>query len=183
MSNGGFTRRHVSICAGGAVALLGASPGAAQTQAVGEISHSSAAIHQEVVFAAAVARVFRTLTVAEEFDKVVRLSAAMNSDMKKVLGAAPTAIDAREGGAFSLFGGYITGRFLELVPDVRIVQAWRSGSWKAGFFSIARFGLMPQGPGSKLVFDHTGFPSDAAQHLAQGWHQNYWQPLAESLAS
>jgi activator of HSP90 ATPase len=177
------TRREVSGVAASAFALAGASAASAQLGTGGEISHSAAAIHQEVTFAASVSRLYRALTVTEEFDKVVRLSAAMNSDMKKVLGAAPTAIDARAGGAFSLFGGHITGRFLELVPDVRIVQAWRSGSWEEGFFSIARFGLMPQGPGTKLVFDHTGFPSDAAQHLAQGWHQNYWQPLAESLAS
>lgn len=178
-----ITRREVSGVAVSAVALVGASASNAQLGTGGEISHSAAAIHQEVVFAASVSRLYRALTVTEEFDRVVRLSAAMNSDMKKVLGAAPTAIDARVGGAFSLFGGYVTGRFLELVPDVRIVQAWRAGSWDPGDYSIAKFALSTQGSGTKLVFDHTGFPGDAAEHLAQGWHINYWEPLAESLAS
>lgn len=183
MTSARLTRRDVAVCAGGAVALLGAPAARAETQAAGEISHSSAAIHQEVLFAASVALVFRALTVAGEFDKVVRLSAAMNSGMKKVLGAAPTAIDARVGGAFSLFGGYVTGCFLELVPDVRIVQAWRAGIWEAGKFSIATFVLSPQGSGAKLVFDHTGFPGDEVDHLAEGWHINYWEPLAKVLGS
>jgi activator of HSP90 ATPase len=175
------TRREVSGVAVSAVALAGASAANAQLGIGGEISHSAAAIHQEVVFAASVSRLYRALAVTEEFDKVVRLSAAMNSDLKKMLGALPTAIDARVGGAFSLFGGYVTGCFLELVPDSRIVQAWRAGSWDPGNFSIAKFALSTQGSGTKLVFDHAGFPGDAAEHLAQGWHINYWEPLAKVL--
>jgi activator of HSP90 ATPase len=175
------TRREVSGIAASAVALAGASAANAQLGTGGEISHSAAAIHQEVTFAASVSRLYRALTVTEEFDRVTRMSAAMNSDMKKALGSVPTAIDAREGDAFSLFGGYVTGRFLELVPDARIVQAWRAGSWDPGNFSIATFALSTQGSGTKLVFDHTGFPSDAAEHLAQGWHINYWEPLAKVL--
>jgi activator of HSP90 ATPase len=43
------------------------------------------------------------------------------------------------GGTFTLFGGYVTGRNLEMLPDERLVQAWRAGSWKPGAFSIAAF--------------------------------------------
>ncbi|HEY2445017.1 MAG TPA: SRPBCC domain-containing protein [Rhizomicrobium sp.] len=177
-----FTRRDVAALAGTAAALLGATSAMAQTEIAGEISHANAAIHQEVSFTANPARLYRALTVSDAFDKVVRLSAAMNSGMKKVLGSAPTMIDAQPGGAFSLFGGYITGRFLELHPDTRIVQAWRAASWNTGLFSVAHFVLMPWENGTKLVFDHTGFPNEAAEHLAQGWHINYWKPLAKSLA-
>jgi activator of HSP90 ATPase len=146
-----------------------------------EISRDNAAIHQDVAFAATPARVYQALTVAEQFDKVVTLSAAMNSAMKAMLGSAPTQIDASVGGSFSLFGGYVTGRFLELVPDTRIVQAWRSGSWPPGYYSIASFALFAEGNNTKLNFDHRGFPNQEADHLAEGWHVNYWQPLAKAL--
>ena len=86
------------------------------------------------------------------------------------------------GGAFSLFGGYVTGRQLELMPDERIVQAWRAGSWGPGLYSIARFELKEEGSGTKIIFDHRGFPDGTAQHLAEGWHGNYWEPLAKYLA-
>jgi activator of HSP90 ATPase len=49
------------------------------------------------------------------------------------------------GGAFTLFGGYITGRHVELVPNDRIVQAWRTGGWAPGVYSIAKFELVEQG--------------------------------------
>jgi activator of HSP90 ATPase len=173
-----FNRRDVSVAA---VALLGATSPVRAAGADG-ISRNHAAIHQVVTLAASPRRIYQTLTTANQFDRVVRASAAMNSDMKKMLGAAPTQIDARPGGAFTLFGGYITGFNLELVPDARLVQAWRSGAWKPGEYSVARFVLEPQGDSTQLVFDHAGFPEDDAAQLAKGWHGNYWSPLAKTLS-
>ena len=75
----------------------------------------------------------------------------------------PAEISREVGGAFTLFGGYITGRHIELVPNERIVQAWRAGGWDPGIYSIARFELVEQGSGTKIVFDHTGFPKGEAE--------------------
>ena len=172
-----FSRRDISAAA---LAALGASASAEAATADG-ISHDHAAIHQELMLAAPAGRVYQTLTTAGLFDHVVRASAAMNSDMKKMLGAAPTQIDARPGGAFILFGGFITGFNLELVSDSRLVQAWRSAGWKPGEYSIARFVLESHGATTRLVFDHTGFPAEDAAHLAAGWQGNYWTPLAKTL--
>jgi activator of HSP90 ATPase len=175
-----INRRDLGSLAAG-LAAVGVAGGAA-AKARSEISHTNAAIHQEILFKASAARVYQALTVAEQFDKVVQHSGAMNSSMKTSLGKAPTAIDAQSGGAFVLFGGYVTGRNIELVPNTRIVQAWRSGSWDAGLYSIAHFSLEDRGAATQLIFDHTGFPNAAAAHLADGWHENYWQPLAKVLA-
>jgi activator of HSP90 ATPase len=98
------------------------------------------------------------------------------------LAAAPTAIGREATGAFSLFGGYIVGRQIELVPNERIIQAWRVGRWDPGVYSIARFELVDQGSGTQLVFDHSGFPKGEAEHLAAGWKGNYWEPLGKFLA-
>lgn len=190
MNSGAYSRRDFSLRSTSLVAAIGFAGRAygaegdgasAETLNSNEISHANAAIHQEVTFAAPPSRIFQTLTVAALFDRVVQLSSAMNSDMKKMLGTSPTQIDARQGGAFTLFGGYVTGRNIELVPDKLIIQAWRAGSWVPGDFSIARFALVEHGPQTRLVFDHAGFPSEAADHLAKGWHENYWEPLAKSL--
>jgi activator of HSP90 ATPase len=92
-------------------------------------------------------------------------------------GGLAARIDRQEGGAFSLFDQQITGRNIQLVPRTRIVQAWRSGGWPSGVYSIARFELTASGTGTKLVFDHTGFPVGQAQHLAAGWKDYYWKGL------
>ena len=67
-------------------------------------------IRQEVTFPVSPERVYELLTDSAEF--------AAASGM-------PARIKASEGAAFSIFGGYIQGRQIELVPGERIVQSWR----------------------------------------------------------
>lgn len=146
----------------------------------GEISHSAASIHQEIDFKASRKRIYEALTDAKQFERVVQLSEAMKTRMKP--GAPPTQIDAQAGGAFSTFGGLIVGRNIELVPDERIIQAWRPAYWEPGIYSVVRFELRDNGSVTRLVFDHKGFPDDDAQSLLDGWNKNYWQPIAKYLA-
>jgi activator of HSP90 ATPase len=144
-----------------------------------EISRSAESIHQEVTFKADRARIYAILTDATQFQKVVLLSAAVKSGM--VPATKPAEIGREPGTAFSLFGGHISGRLIELIPNERVVQAWRPGDWAPGVYSIARFELVKAGPGTRLLFDHTGFPNGQAAHLAAGWKANYWEPLEKSL--
>jgi activator of HSP90 ATPase len=176
----GSTRRQA--IAGVAIACGGLVLGYKEAWAAGteeEISHTAEAIHQEPFFKASRKRVYEALTDAKQFDKVIQLSGVMQS---MHLGDKPAEISREAGGAFALFGGYITGRHVELLPNERIVQAWRSGSFPVGVYSIARFELVEQDSGTKIVFDHTGFPKGDAEHLASGWKAHYWEPLGKLLA-
>jgi activator of HSP90 ATPase len=175
-----LTRRAViaGLTFGMSAAALIETP--ARAQSAPEIAHDMESIHQEVKFKASPERLYAALTHAGEFQKVVLLSGAVRTGMVKA--PRPAQISAVAGGEFAVFGGYITGRQIELIANARIVQAWRTGSWEPGRYSIARFALAPRGSGTSLTFDHTGFPKGEAEHLAQGWRENYWQPLEELLA-
>jgi activator of HSP90 ATPase len=174
------TRRQ--IIARVAMVFGGLSVGSATSwaDAEEEISHTAEAIHQEPVFKASRKRVYEVLTDAKQFDKVIQMSGAVKTGIVK--GTKPAEISREAGGAFALFGGYIFGRQLELVPNERIVQAWRVGSWEPGIYSIARFELVEQGSGTKIVFDHLAFPKGDGEHLAAGWKMNYWEPMEKFLA-
>ena len=156
------------------------TPAAPPKDAADGLSYTSEAIRQEVTLDASPQRVYQVLTSTNEFDRITRLSdgaALLNAS-----GAKPTAISTEVGGSFTLFGGYITGRHLEMLPNERLVQAWRAGSWKAGGFSIAMFSLTAEGGKTKLNFEHRGFPNGNGVSLARGWHSHYWEPLAKYLA-
>lgn len=123
-------------------------------------------IHQEIRLGAPPARIFELLVDATQFSAFTGRAANVTSEA---------------GRAFSLFGGMITGRNVELVPGERVVQAWRSNSWPVGTYSIVRFALNPQPPGTLVVLDHTGYPVGAGEHLAEGWYEHYWRPLQKLL--
>jgi uncharacterized protein YndB with AHSA1/START domain len=159
----------------GSLGLIGKTAGAAAE----EISRTQESIHQEVWLRAAPARVYSALTDSEQFQKLTLLSAAVKSGMAKPDMVAKISPDV--GGAFVLFGGIITGLTIELVPNERIVQAWRAADWAPGVYSIVRFELRAKGQETTLLFDHTGFPTGAAEELAAGWKGNYWEPLSKLL--
>jgi uncharacterized protein YndB with AHSA1/START domain len=127
---------------------------------------SAKTIHQELTFKASPKKVYDALMDGKSF-------AAFTG--------APAANDAKVGGAISGFGGMITGINVELVPDKRIVQAWRAGNWPEGTHSIVRFELAPAGGGTRLTLDHSGAPEGSEEMLEGGWHKMYWEPLAKYL--
>lgn len=94
----------------------------------------------------------------------------------------PATLDPTPGGAFFMFGGLIVGRTVELVPDQRIVQAWRPTHWDEGIYSIVHFEFKPRAAETTLVFDHTGFPAGEYDSLDSGWYSHYWNPLKKFLA-
>jgi len=163
MTRRDFAVRITGFGTVGVVAMRGAA------HASDEISHTAESIHQEVVVNATSRRIYEALTDSAQFTQVTRFSPVMN--------AAPAKIGRAVGESFTLFGGHIVGRHVELVPFRRIVQAWRVVDWGSGVYSIAKFDLTDQGPQTRIVFDHTGFPNGKADHLAEGWHLNYWKPL------
>lgn len=173
------TRRH--LIASVAIALGGITLTAADSLAATAegISRSAESIHMEPVFKANRKRIYGALTDAKQFEGVMKLSEAMKSMPP---GGKPTVISPAVGGAFTLFGGYILGRQIELNVDKRIVQAWRSADWPAGIYSIVRFDLQELKTGTKILFDHTSFPAGEAEHLLAGWKANYWEPLEKFLA-
>jgi len=176
MKPGGYTRRDFSMRLAATLPLLGMTENAMSLSNPQDdrngIQHSCESIHQEVVFKAVRRRVYEALTDEKKFAQVTDF----------IMKGAAAEISREVGGPFSIFGGVIVGRHIELVPYERIVQAWREKDWPAGMYSLVRFQLNEQGTQTKLVFDHTGFPQGAASHLAPGWWSHYWEPLQKYLA-
>src|SRR3977135_4585870 len=129
------------------------------------------------MFTATRQRVYEALTDTRKFDQVTRASGVMKELSQR---PEPTQISPHDGGRFVLFGGYIVGRHIDLVPHELIVQAWRVGNWNRGVYSLVRFELLDLGPGTRIVFDHTGFPTRNAEHLAAGRAPAEWKTLAQT---
>jgi activator of HSP90 ATPase len=45
---------------------------------------------------------------------------------------------AHKGGKFELFGGNVSGEYVELEPGKKLVQSWRLGEWPQGHFSTLK---------------------------------------------
>ncbi|HET7841515.1 MAG TPA: SRPBCC domain-containing protein [Terriglobia bacterium] len=171
-SSGKPTRRRVMAGVAMAVGSLAAGGARAQTQTKMTEEMSSGVeglltyLHQEIEIRARRERIYAVLLDAKQF-------AAFTGE--------PAEINREVGGAFSLFGARIVGRNVELVPNQRIVQAWRPAAWDPGLYTLVRFELQDQGATTRVVLDHTGFPEGNYRHFSFGWYEHYWDPLRKFL--
>jgi activator of HSP90 ATPase len=156
----------------GGLAAGSRTPAEGQQQTMKEIPPTAAnksrtSLHEVIDMKAGPQRIYEALLDAKQFAAFTGL---------------PAEIDPKAGGTFSMFGGLIVGRNIELVPNQRIVQAWRPSHWDPGIYSIVKFELKPQSSGTTVVLDHKGFPEGDFDSLDFGWHAHYWEPLKKFLA-
>ncbi len=85
------------------------------------------------------------------------------------------------GGKFTIYGGDIQGKNLELVPDQKIVQSWRYSDWPEDHYSMATFALEPTEKGTRLTFTQIDVPDDKYEDIKQGWKDYYWAPIKKLL--
>ena len=107
--------------------------------------------------------------------------ALMDSRSHSEFTGAKARIGSRPGAAFSAYDGSLSGIIVDLVPDRRIVLAWRADSWAEGDYSIARFTLTPAGKGTRVVFEQFGIPSFDYAGVRDGWRDFYWEPMRQLL--
>jgi activator of HSP90 ATPase len=161
--------RGIAVTFGG---LMAASSIRGQTQPTMTEAQSTGTeglltyLHQEIDIKASPKRIHDALLDSKQFAAFTGMAAEISRDA---------------GGALSMFGGLIVGRNIELVPNQRIVQAWRPASWDPGIYSVVKFELKPHHPQTTIVLDHTGFPEGSFRHLDSGWYERYWEPLKKFL--
>ena len=114
----------------------------------------STVVNQTVKFDAGVERVYQAIADSTEHSAFT---------------GVPALLSTEPGGPFTTHGGAIEGRVLELIPNERIVQAWRVADWPKGVYSIVQYEFTGDSNSSVITLTHSGLPEDAAEHIAQGW--------------
>jgi activator of HSP90 ATPase len=91
---------------------------------------------------------------------------------------SPAVVQARVGGAFTAWGGYISGRTTALSRYDRIVQDWRTVEFPEDApDSQIEILLEPAEGGTKLTLTHRNIPEGQAADYKSGWDESYFQPM------
>ena len=87
------------------------------------------------------------------------------------------------GGKFTIYEGDLEGKNLELIPDKKIVQSWRSNEegWPKTHYSTITIELESVQSGTKLNFQQTGVPITSYESVKEGWDEYYWEPMKKML--
>ena len=104
----------------------------------------------------------------------------LNSEGHTAMTGSAAQVDGKVGGKFTAWDGYIFGTTLDLTPDQRIVQAWRTSEFPDDApDSQVEILLEEVEAGTKLTFIHSDLPEDQAESYRQGWNDFYYKPMKE----
>lgn len=88
-------------------------------------------------------------------------------------------ISSEVGASFSAYDGYCFGENLELAANSKIVQSWcaHDDKWTPDHMSTITLILTEDGGKTHLDFLQENVPKEAAESIATGWKEFYWEPL------
>lgn len=81
------------------------------------------------------------------------------------------------GSEFELYDGAVTGRQVQLVTDLKIVQKWRGKDWPAAFFSHVQLDLTRVAGGTEIRFVQSDVPVERYTATAELWHKTLFKRL------
>jgi activator of HSP90 ATPase len=85
-------------------------------------------------------------------------------------------MNAKAGSLFSLWGGSIHGKNLEVSPT-KIVQLWKEDKWKD--FTTVTFHLAEVKGTTTVELVHEEIPDSSFKNIKDGWDQYYILPLKQ----
>ena len=101
----------------------------------------------------------------------------LDSEGHAAITGLPATASNEVGDNFTVHGGDINGKNLELVPVKLIRQLWRTQqSADSDPDSELEITLEPEGTGTRLTLKHTNLMGDGT-HYKTGWVEHYFEPM------
>ncbi|KAI8982033.1 activator of Hsp90 ATPase [Mycotypha africana] len=81
------------------------------------------------------------------------------------------------GAHYEFFNGNVTGEFLEIEPEKKIVQTWRLRSWPQGHYSTVTMEFHQGSESVMLKLSQTGIPVGEQELTLKNWQGYYWRSI------
>ncbi|KAM4014570.1 activator of 90 kDa heat shock protein ATPase homolog 1 [Anomaloglossus baeobatrachus] len=94
---------------------------------------------------------------------------------------APATVMADKGGKFHLLGGNVSGEFIELECEKRIVMSWRFKTWPAGHHATITLTFTEKRGETELQMEARGVPQSEEQHMRDGWKRYYFDGIKQTF--
>ncbi len=104
----------------------------------------------------------------------------LNSEGHTAITGSPAHVDGKVGGKFTAWDGYIFGTTLEVTPNQRIIQSWRTSEFPDDTPDSRVEVLFEEVPGgTKITLTHSDMPEDQVESYKQGWDDFYFKPMKQ----
>ena len=101
-----------------------------------------------------------------------------NAEKHAEFTGSPATSTPKVRGDFTAWDSFIKGKYIRLEPGKLIVQEWTSSDFpEEATPSRLEIIFREVKDGTELFMTHSGVPEEAAEDIAQGWKDYYWEPM------
>ena len=94
-------------------------------------------------------------------------------------GGGPAVMEDKIGFEFSLWGGDVYGKNIEVERYKKLVQEWYGGEWNRP--SIVTISLNADGHCTEVLLEQKDIPLEEIKEINEGWRDYYFEPLKKLL--
>ena len=107
----------------------------------------------------------------------------LDSSEHSYMTGAKAICSNKEGGEFTAWDEYIRGKNIELIPNKRIVQSWRTSEFNdEDEDSKIVIEFKGTKEGCELILSHSNIPLDQPDY-EKGWIEHYFKPMKKYFKS
>jgi len=110
-------------------------------------------------------------------------TAWLSSEGHSEMTGGEAVISDKIGDSFTAWDGYIEGKNIELLPNQRIVQSWRTSQFDNDDKDSQIEVILDEiDGGTELTLIHSNL-SETGEHYKKGWQDHYFEPMKEYFAA
>lgn len=110
-------------------------------------------------------------------------SAWLNSEEHTKMTGGEAQCSNKEGGGFTAWDGYISGKNVRLVPDKEIHQRWRTAEFdESDEDSVLQISFRETAAGCEVTLNHSHIPEGQPDY-ERGWTVHYFDPMTNYFNS
>ncbi|XP_012586941.1 PREDICTED: activator of 90 kDa heat shock protein ATPase homolog 2 isoform X2 [Condylura cristata] len=124
------------------------------------------ALHMTELFDTAVEQLYRIFTM---------------KDLVQKFSKSPAVVEAEKGGKFQMFHGNITGEYVELLTNKKIVMKWRCRNWPEEHYATVALDFLPTPGQTELQLDCKGVPVCKEENMKFCWQKQHFEEIKSLL--
>ncbi|XP_016050917.1 activator of 90 kDa heat shock protein ATPase homolog 2 [Erinaceus europaeus] len=124
------------------------------------------ALHMTELFDTAVEHLYNIFTV---------------KDLVQKFSKSPAVLEAEKGGKFQMFDGNITGEYIELLTNKKIVMKWRCRNWPDEHYATVALKFVPTPRQTELQLDCKGVPVCKEENMKFCWQKQHFEEIKSLL--
>ncbi|XP_033095047.1 activator of 90 kDa heat shock protein ATPase homolog 2 isoform X3 [Trachypithecus francoisi] len=98
-------------------------------------------------------------------------------DLVQKFSKSTAVLEAEKGGKFQMFDGNITGEYLELLTNKKIVMKWRCRNWPEEHYATVALNFVPTLGQTELQLDCKGVPVCKEENMKFCWQKQHFEEI------